>query len=48
MYFQKELSQLSTIDYDQAKKVFQGTNKRKKNTSVFTLDEVFKVFKFRK
>ena len=41
MYFQKELSQLSTIDYDQAKKSFQGTIKEKK-IQAFTLDEVLK------
>ena len=33
MYYQKKLSQLSTIEYDQAKKVFQGPIKEKKNTS---------------
>jgi len=41
MYFQKELSQLSTIDYDQAKKFFQGPIKEKKIQS-FSLNEVFK------
>ena len=30
MYYQKELSQLSTIEYEQAKKVFQGPIKEKK------------------
>ena len=39
MYFQKELSQLSTIDYDQAKKSLQGQIKEKK-IQAFTLDEV--------
>ncbi len=34
MYYQKELSQLSTIEYEQAKKVFQGSIKEKKNTSL--------------
>ena len=29
MYFQKELSQLSTTEHDQAKKVFQGEIKKK-------------------
>ena len=41
MYFQKELSQLSTIDFDQAKKTFQGPIKEKKIQS-YSLDEVFK------
>ena len=41
MYFQKELSQLSTIDYDQAKKSFQGPIKEKKIQS-FPLNEVLK------
>lgn len=39
MYFQKELSQLSTIDYDQAKKSLQGQIKEKK-IQAFTLDQV--------
>ena len=39
MYFQKELSQLSTIEYDQAKKVFQGPIKQKK-IQAFTLDKI--------
>ena len=41
MYYQKELSQLSTIDFDQAKKSLQGPIKEKKIQS-FSLDEVFK------
>ena len=41
MYYQKELSQLSTIDFDQAKKSLQGPFKEKKIQS-FSLDEVFK------
>ena len=41
MFFQKELSQLSTTDYDQAKKSFQGSIKEKKIQS-FSLNEVFK------
>tara|TARA_B100001109_G_scaffold251003_1_gene244897 strand:- start:185 stop:862 length:678 start_codon:yes stop_codon:yes gene_type:complete len=41
MYFQKELSQLSTIDFDQAKKNLQGPIKEKKIQS-YSLDEVFK------
>ena len=39
MYFQKELSQLSTTEYDQAKKVFQGGIKEKK-IKAFSLDEI--------
>ena len=39
MYFQKELSQLSTIEDDQAKKVFQGNIKTSKINS-FTLDKI--------
>ena len=39
MYFQKELSQLSTIDQDQAKKVFQGGIKEKK-IQAYTLDKI--------
>ena len=41
MYFQKELSQLSTIDYDQAKKSLQGPIKEKK-IQAFSLNEIFK------
>ena len=41
MYFQKELSQLSTTDFDYAKKVFQGPIKEKK-IQAYTLDEIFK------
>ena len=44
MYFQKELSQLSTIDYDQAKKSLQGRIKEKK-IQAYTLDEIFKFSK---
>ena len=39
MYFQKELSQLSTIEANQAKKIFQGNIKTSKIDS-YTLDEV--------
>ena len=39
MFFQKELSQLSTIDQNQAKKVFQGTIKEKEIQS-YTLNEI--------
>ena len=41
MYFQKELSQLSTIDYNQAKKSLQGSIREKK-IQAHTLDEVLK------
>ena len=41
MYFQKELSQLSTIEANQAKKVFQGNIKTSKIDS-YTLDEILK------
>ena len=37
MYFQKELSQLSTIDFDQAKKTLQGPIKEKKIQLLLTL-----------
>ena len=39
MYFQKELSQISTTEHLQAKKVFQGNVKEKK-IQAFTLDKV--------
>ena len=39
MFFQKELSQLSTIDQNQAIKVFQGTIKEKEIQS-YTLNEI--------
>tara|TARA_Y100000389_G_scaffold163700_1_gene167061 strand:+ start:207 stop:887 length:681 start_codon:yes stop_codon:yes gene_type:complete len=39
MYFQKELSQLSTIEKDQAKKVFQG-NIKTKSIQAYTLDKI--------
>ena len=39
MFFQKELSQLSTIDQNQAKKVFQGTVKEKE-IQAYTLNEI--------
>ena len=35
MYFQKELSQLSTVDYNQAKKITSRTNKREEDTSIY-------------
>ena len=41
MFFQKELSQLSTIDYYQAKKSLQGPIKKKKIQS-FSLNDVLK------
>ena len=39
LFYQKELSQLSTIEKDQAKNVFQGYI-REKNIQAFTLDEI--------
>ena len=39
MFFQKELSQLSTIDQNQAKKAFQGTIKEKE-IQAYTLNEI--------
>jgi len=47
MYYQKELSQLSTIEYKQAKKVFQGPIKGKK-IQALTLDEILKKSKIEK
>ena len=47
MYYQKELSQLSTIEYEQAKKVFQGPIKEKK-IQALTLDEILKKSKIEK
>ena len=41
MFYQKELSQLSTIDYDQATKVFQGEIKERE-IQAYTLNEVLK------
>ena len=39
LFYQKELSQLSTTEIDQAQTVFQGTIK-KKSIQAFTLDEI--------
>ena len=47
MYYQKELSQLSTIEYGQAKKVFQGPIKEKK-IQALTLNEILKKSKIEK
>ena len=47
MYFQKELSQLSTTEHDQAKKVFQGEIK-KKSIQAYTLDRILGFTKFDK
>ena len=47
MYYQKELSQLSTIEYEQAKKVFQGPIKEKK-IQALTLNEILKKSKIEK
>ena len=41
IFFQKELSQLSTIDEEQAKKVFQGKIKSKE-IKAYTLDQIIK------
>ena len=41
IFYQKELSQLSTIENEQAKKVFQG-NIKEKEIQAFTLDEILK------
>lgn len=45
MYFQKELSQLSTIEFDQAKKAFQGKIKEKE-IQAFTLDKILSLSNF--
>jgi len=46
LFYQKELSQLSTIEKDQAKNVFQG-NIREKNIQAFTLDEILSRDKYK-
>ena len=46
IFYQKELSQLSTIENEQAKKVFQG-NIKEKEIQAFTLDEILKKGKFK-
>ena len=46
LFYQKELSQLSTTEIDQAKTVFQGNIKEKK-IQAFTLDEVLNKGKFK-
>tara|TARA_Y100000782_G_C10107289_1_gene233005 strand:+ start:198 stop:794 length:597 start_codon:yes stop_codon:yes gene_type:complete len=46
LFFQKELSQLSTIENDQAKKVFQG-NIKEKEIQAFTLDEILNRDKYK-
>jgi len=45
-FYQKELSQLSTTERDQAKIVFQG-NIKEKNIEAFTLDEILNRGKYR-
>jgi FkbM family methyltransferase len=45
LYFQKELSLLSTIELDHAKKFMQGNIKEKK-IQAFTLDEILKKDKY--
>jgi FkbM family methyltransferase len=46
LFYQKELSQLSTIESIQAQKVFQG-NIREKKIQAFTLDEILEKDKYR-
>ena len=46
MYYQKELSQLSTIEKEQANKVFQGDIKEKK-IQAFTLNEILAKNKYK-
>ena len=46
MYYQKELSQLSTIEKEQANKVFQGNIKEKK-IQAFTLNEILAKDKYK-
>ena len=46
LFYQKELSQLSTTESDQAKKVFQG-NIKKKEIEAFTLDEILERGKYK-
>ena len=45
LFYQKELSQLSTIERDQAETVFQG-NIKEKTIQAFTLDEILKKDKY--
>ena len=45
LFYQKKLSQLSTIESDQAKIVFQG-NIKEKNIKAFTLDEILNKIKW--
>ena len=46
LFYQKKLSQLSTIEIDQAKKVFQG-NIKEKEMQAFTLDEILNRDKYK-
>jgi|TARA_B110000263_G_scaffold17975_1_gene14356 FkbM family methyltransferase len=46
LFYQKELSQLSTTESDQAKIVFQG-NIKEKNVEAFTLDEILSRGRYR-
>jgi len=46
IFYQKELSQLSTIEENQAKKVFQG-NIKEKEIQAFTLDEILNEDKYK-
>ena len=46
LFYQKELSQLSTTESDQAKNVFQG-NIKEKEIKAFTLDEILERGKYK-
>ena len=46
LFYQKELSQLSTTEIDQAKAVFQG-NIKEKEVQAFTLDEILNRDKYK-
>ena len=46
LFYQKELSQLSTTERDQAETVFQG-NIKEKEIQAFTLDEILNRDKFK-
>ena len=46
LFYQKELSQLSTIERDQAETVFQG-NIKEKEIQAFTLDEILSRDKYK-
>ena len=46
LFYQKKLSQLSTIEIDQAKTVFQG-NIKEKEVQAFTLNEILNMGKYK-